>query len=242
MAAFLIILWKKVFSTEPIPTEIQAWVEQNCNPLDAEHQAVLAKCIAAIKKKIDSLENPNVGEVVNKSLPQNLLCNGCKKAQTYVLQYFGVNHIPNEIDVWIRQNYTDLDGDHKALVARLIAQTKEKIASIENPNVRALVNFSIKDCSCKVCKNVNNYVLQFFESVPVSAERVIRAFFRKKDITEEVLVQVVHRVHEIEKLPAYTQDPQALIFKLRSQSIRQSDPLQAKALSFLSAKHKVVGK
>ena len=83
----LITLWRKLFPAEPIPTEIQGWVNQNCTDLNTDHQQTVAMSIIRIKRKMDRTINPNVGEIFDLTIGVDLRCDQCTKIKTYVLRY-----------------------------------------------------------------------------------------------------------------------------------------------------------
>ncbi len=169
---------------------------------------------------------------------------------------FPAEPIPTAIQDWVNQNCSDLNANHQQAVAISIIRVKRKMDRTINPNVGEIFNSTIAlDLRCDQCTKIKTYVLRYFDAHPLAPpvstlsspyNEEIRKWilFRDKDTPEEVLVQVVQRVLEIEKLPACSQNPKALIRRLRTESIRSTniDPIQAKAVSFLTFKYKVLGK
>jgi hypothetical protein len=161
--------------------------------------------------------------------------------------------VPTEIQNWVNQNCKDLDAKHQSAVARGIVLAKKKIDRTINPNVGEIIETILgKNTLCNECKKAKTYVLWYFQAhppvllvptFPLPNNEEIRSWILRRyvDTSEEVLVQVVQRVHAIEGLPACSQDPKALIRNLRSESITSinPDPIQSKALAFLTFKYKL---
>ncbi len=165
VAAVLIIFLRKLFSTEPNPNEIDAWVEQNCNDLTADGQFRVARIIQSVSLKIQNMAKPDVEKIVYSILD------------------------------------TKVD-----LYTYLRTRDEEK---------------KVTDCILRYFRDKNQEIQTW----------LLRTY---KEVSEEVLVQVVQRVNEIERLPEYSRDSKALIRKLRLGSFIKPDPVQSKALSYLT--------
>jgi hypothetical protein len=230
---FFACLLKKAFSTKP--TEIQEWVKQNYKFLDAPHQEVVASFIADVKQEIDSRVKPSVRADIDRCSVTDCSCAVCKNIKIYILQYFRANgHAPNEIDAWVEQNCNHLISDDQFRVASVIESAIIKMQSMVNPDVREILYIFFFDTLFEIYERYGDIgcILRYFRDKNQEIQTWLLR--QDKDISNEVLAQVVQRVHEIERLPAYTQGPEALIRELRLKTFINPDPIQSKALSYLT--------
>lgn len=247
VVAALIIFLKKLFSTEP---SVEAWVQQNYKGWDEPHQDLLVRFIAKTKTEIDSQVNPSLRAASFGHSVGNCSCSVCKNIDIYIFQYFNAhaykpNYIfqyfqahsykLNEIDAWVEQNCDLMENDlFKA--ARVIQLAGREMQDMVNPDVRAVVYTFFNTIYGRYVHiddtKILNCVLRFFRDKNQEVQRWLLS--QDKNTSKEVLAQVVQRVNEIEKLTEYSQVSQARIRELRFETYKRPDPIQSKALSYLT--------
>lgn len=95
VVAVLIILWRKLSSTEP--TDIPAWVESNCAKLDLKHRQKATLVILQIREfQRTGIINVKaaMNELCQKTYPCPCsVCNQCNQTKAHILRYFEKNKV-----------------------------------------------------------------------------------------------------------------------------------------------------